>query len=113
MQQHTIVIADQSGVIQFWSDGAAKLIGYSHGEAVGKKLDLIVPPEFRDQHWHGFGSAMKGGEVKSAGTFFDLPVRCHTGETKTLRGQLHVLRSEPEGPIGAMAIFTAPTAERI
>jgi PAS domain S-box-containing protein len=112
MQQHAIVIADQTGVIRLWNDGAAKLIGYSRDEAVGKKLDLIVPPEFRDQHWHGFGNAMKGGEVKSAGTFFDLPVRCRAGETKTLRGQLHVLRSETEGPIGAMAIFTVPTTER-
>lgn len=108
MKQHAIVIADQNGVIQHWSDGAATLIGYSRDEAVGQKLDLVVPPDFREQHWHGFGGAMKGGPVKSAGTFFDLPVRCLGGETKTLRGQLHVLRSETRGPIGAMAIFTTP-----
>ncbi|HET7912641.1 MAG TPA: PAS domain S-box protein [Pseudolabrys sp.] len=108
MQQHAIVIADQNGVIQLWSDGAATLIGYSREDAVGQKLDLVVPPEFREQHWHGFGNAMKGGALKSTGTFFDLPVRCRNGDTRTLRGQLHVLRSETNGPIGAMAIFTSP-----
>lgn len=108
MEQHAIVIADQDGVIQLWSDGAARLIGYARDEAVGQKLDLVVPPDFRARHWHGFGNAMSGSPIKSAGIFFDLPVRCRSGETRTLRGQLHVLRSENKGPIGAMAIFTAP-----
>jgi PAS domain S-box-containing protein len=55
MNQHAIVIADQHGIIQLWNDGAEDLIGYSRDEAVGQKLDLVVPPEFRQQHWHGFG----------------------------------------------------------
>ncbi|HEX5211466.1 MAG TPA: PAS domain S-box protein [Pseudolabrys sp.] len=108
MQDHAIVIADQNGVIQHWSEGASTLIGYSRDEAVGQRLDLVVPPDMREQHWHGFGNAMKGGAVNSAGVFFDLPVRCRGGETKTLRGQLHILRSESNGPIGAMAILTSP-----
>ena len=108
MQDHAIVIADQNGVIQHWSEGASTLIGYSRDEAVGRKLDLVVPPDMREQHWRGFGGAMSGGPVNSAGAFFDLPVRCRGGETRTLRGQLHILRSEARGPIGAMAIFAAP-----
>ena len=41
------------------------------------------------------------------GEFFDIPVLCRTGEEKAMRGQLHVLRNEANGAIGAMAIFTA------
>jgi PAS domain S-box-containing protein len=108
MDQHAIVIADRDGVIRLWSEGAEKLLGHSAAEAVGQKLDLIVPHEFRAQHWTGFGKVMGGGPVGSAGQFFDLPVQCRCGETKTLRGQLHVLRNESSGAIGAMAIFTAP-----
>ncbi|MGB6999746.1 MAG: PAS domain S-box protein, partial [Pseudolabrys sp.] len=68
MNQHAIVIADQHGIIQLWNDGAEELIGYSRDEAVGQKLDLVVPLEFRQQHWHGFGNAMSSDQVKSAGT---------------------------------------------
>jgi hypothetical protein len=68
----------------------------------------MVPADMREQHWHGFGNAMKGSPVNSAGVFFDLPVRCRGGAAKTLRGQLHILHSESNGPIGAMAIFAAP-----
>ncbi|HVT56009.1 MAG TPA: PAS domain S-box protein [Xanthobacteraceae bacterium] len=106
MDQYAIIVADRDGVITLWSKGAERLIGHSAAEAVGRKLDLIVPQEFRAQHWHGFGRVMSGAPASSAGQFFDLPVQCR-GETKTLRGQLHVLRSEGSDAIGAMAIFSA------
>ena len=108
MDQHAIVIADKDGVIRLWSEGAARLIGHAAADAIGQKLDLIVPPDFRAQHWNGFGKVMGGGPFGGAGQFFDLPVHCRDGATKTLRGQLHVLRNEANDAIGAMAIFTAP-----
>ena len=108
MDQHAIVIADRDGVIRVWNDGAERLIGHAAAAAVGQKLDLIVPQEFRAQHWTGFGKVMGGGPFGASGQFFDLPVQCRGGETKTLRGQLHVLRNEANAAIGAMAILTAP-----
>ncbi|MBS0247516.1 MAG: PAS domain S-box protein [Proteobacteria bacterium] len=108
MDQHAIIIADQDGVIRLWSDGAERLIGHTAGYAVGQKLDLIVPEEFHAPHWAGFDKVMDGGPFGAAGQFFDLPVQCRDGTTKTLRGQLHVLRNEAGHAIGAMALFTAP-----
>jgi PAS domain S-box-containing protein len=108
MDNHAIIIADRTGVIQFWSPGAAKLIGHSPQEAVGQKLDLVVPQALREQHWHGFHKAMATGVAGiPAGEFFDLPIQTRNGE-KTFRGQLHVLRDEDKSAIGAMAIFTLP-----
>ena len=108
MDQHAIIIADTKGVIQLWSAGAAALFGHLATEAVGKKLDLVVPPDLREAHWHGFGHAMKTGVAGGEGTFFDAPALSSSGDVKTLRGQLHVLRDENKTPIGAMAIFTSP-----
>jgi PAS domain S-box-containing protein len=110
MDQHAIVIADADGVIRLWSAGAAALFGHQAADAVGKKLDLVVPPDLREAHWHGFGHAMKTGIANDEGTFFDAPGLCSSGEVKTLRGQLHVLRDENKTAIGAMAIFTSPGA---
>jgi PAS domain S-box-containing protein len=108
MDQHAIIIADAGGVIQLWSAGASSLFGYPAADAIGKKLDLVVPQDLREGHWHGFGHAMKTGEANGEGTFFDAPALCSSGEVKTLRGQLHVLRDENRIAIGAMAIFTSP-----
>jgi PAS domain S-box-containing protein len=105
MQDHAIVIADRNGVIQLWSNGAARLFGFPPSEAIGRKLDLMVPPPFRDGHWHGFTTAMTRGTANGEAAFFDAPVLCRDGEVRTFRGQLHVLRSEADGAIGAMAIF--------
>ena len=106
MDRTAIVIADANGVIQLWSVGAITLFGHSPDEAVGGTLDLVVPKEFRNAHWAGFGHAMSTGVANGEGTFFDAPVQCKDGEIKTFRGQLHVLRNENKEAIGAMAIFT-------
>jgi PAS domain S-box-containing protein len=106
MQDHAIIIANRDGVIQFWSEGAAKAFGFSPEQALGHKLDLVVPPDLRSHHWAGFGAAMSRGSANAEGTFFDIPGLSRTGEIKTLRGQLHVLRDEQKSAIGAMAIFT-------
>lgn len=108
MQDQAIVISNADGVIELWSDGAARLFGYPASEAVGQKLDLVVPPDLRDHHWKGFRGAMSRGAANGEGTFFDIPGLTRSGEIRTLRGQLHVLRNEARTAIGAMAIFTQP-----
>ena len=108
MDQNAIIIADAGGVIQLWSVGATALFGYQATDAVGRRLDLVVPPDLREAHWRGFGHAMETGIASGEGTFFDAPGLCSSGEVKSLRGQLHVLRDENRVAIGAMAIFTSP-----
>ncbi len=108
MQDQAIVISDTTGTIRLWSDGAATLFGYPASDAVGQKLDLVVPPDLRDSHWKGFRGAMSRGAANGEGAFFDVPGLTRSGEIKTFRGQLHVLRDERKAAIGAMAIFTQP-----
>ena len=108
MQDQAIIIADTDGVIRLWSEGAARIFGHSAIDAVGKKLDMVVPLDLREHHWKGFHAAMDRGSANGEGTFFDIPGLIRTGEIRTLRGQLHVLRDEAKTAIGAMAIFTQP-----
>jgi PAS domain S-box-containing protein len=37
------------GVITSWNPAAARMLGYSAAEAIGQSIDLIVPPERRDE----------------------------------------------------------------
>jgi PAS domain S-box-containing protein len=49
-----VIVADETGVVQSWSDGAAALFGYGASDAVGRTVaDLIVPPTFLPQHEQG------------------------------------------------------------
>ena len=108
MDQHAIVIANSDGVIQLWSAGAESLFGHAAADAVGKRLDLVVPPDLREMHWKGFGHAMETASMNGEGTFFDIPGLLSDGKARPLRGQLHLLRDENKKAIGAMAIFSAP-----
>ncbi len=44
-----IIGENVDGVITTWNEGAQHLFGYSAAEAIGKSIQLIVPPELRQQ----------------------------------------------------------------
>jgi PAS domain S-box-containing protein len=108
MDDHAIVIADRSGAIQFWSRGAEKLLGFSASDAVGRQLDMIVPPDYRGQHWAGFNKAMEAGSAAMEGQSFDLPALHANGATLLCPATFVLVRDGQKKTIGAMAILTAP-----
>src|SRR5262245_18947188 len=108
MDNHAIVIADASGTIQMWSRGAERLFGYKPEAAIGQTLDLIVPDDFKAQHWAGFRRAMASGSAGHEGEPFELPVRRRDGGVTAFPGLFRLLRNGKSEVIGAIAIFSAP-----
>jgi PAS domain S-box-containing protein len=60
-----VTFADTDGVIRLWNDAAEEIFGYTAEEAVGERLDIIVPEEFREAHWRGYDEALDASEVTS------------------------------------------------
>src|SRR3954451_17697192 len=56
-----VVFADRDGIVRVWNAGAEQLLGYPAGHAIGRRIDLIVPPEYRELHWAGFDRAIATG----------------------------------------------------
>src|SRR3989442_2409071 len=63
-----VIFADATGTIMRWNHAAAALFGYSAAEALGQKLDLIIPDHLRAAHWRGFHTAMTRRAIKLAGS---------------------------------------------
>jgi PAS domain S-box-containing protein len=98
MDNHAIVIADKTGTIRHWSRGAEALFGYARADAVGQKLDLIVPPEYREE-------AMDTGTAKLDGQSTDIPVRCRDGNITVFPSAFNLMRNSQKQVIGVMVIF--------
>ena len=62
-----IIYADDTGTITRWNHAAAALFGYSAAEALGQRLDLIIPEHLRAAHWRGFEAAMTNGVTRLQG----------------------------------------------
>jgi PAS domain S-box-containing protein len=105
---HAIVISDVRGVIQYWSDGAERLFGYSAAEAVGQLLDLIVPPQFRERHWAGFRKAIQTGKGQSDGAATNLPVLCKDGTVRAFPARFMFLTDARNEVVGALGIYSTP-----
>ena len=52
---------DTSGRIRMWSRQAEELLGYSEAEAMGRSIEIIIPPHLRGRHSAGFARYVKTG----------------------------------------------------
>jgi PAS domain S-box-containing protein len=59
-----IIAADQNNIVRFWNPGAERIFGYTHDEAVGQSLDIIIPERLRKRHWDGYQRVMAGGDSR-------------------------------------------------
>jgi len=105
METEAVVLADRQGVIRYWSNGAAAMFGYSVSEAVGQRLDLIVPDEHRQAHWKGFRRAFESGTAAAEGLAGPFPARHASGNVVMLTGRLSLVR-QPQGKVvAALVVF--------
>lgn len=100
-----IVLVDRDGVIRFWSDATEGLTGHRRADAVGSTLDLIVPPQFREQHWAGFRTAMASGRTRGTNDTPVLPVLCAGGGVRLLHSRFHLIFASDGSVTGVVAVL--------
>ncbi|XAS78086.1 PAS domain S-box protein [Dermatophilaceae bacterium Sec6.4] len=100
-----MIETDTAGIVKRWSLGAEELFGYSARDAVGRKVDFIVPEHLREAHWAGFHRAMDEPVIKDLAA--DLPVLCADGAIRPFPGRLLVLSDGLGTALGAIAIYAS------
>ena len=98
-----IIFADRSGVIRVWNAASERIFGHSREQALGQRLDLIVPERFREAHWEGYERAIGDGETKYAGQ--SLPTRALRGDDEQFYVELSfaIVRDATGEVVGALA----------
>lgn len=62
--REAVICADREGHIRFWNAGAVRIFGFSRAEAVGRSLEIIIPPRLRQRHWDAYRQMMETGRPR-------------------------------------------------
>ncbi|MEZ5788604.1 MAG: PAS domain-containing protein [Xanthobacteraceae bacterium] len=57
-EPRAVIVADRDGVILEWNSVAERIFGYSAAQAIGQKIDLVMPEEERADHWRNYRRVM-------------------------------------------------------
>jgi PAS domain S-box-containing protein len=108
-----VVIADAGGAIVFWNPAATRIFGWSEGEALGQRLDLIIPERLRARHWTGYERVMETGHTDYGNRLLEVPALHRDGRTISIAFTVTLL-TEPGGdrPTAIAAVLRDDTARR-
>ena len=68
-----VIVMDENGVVHAWNRRAEATFGWSAAEASGARLvELVVPPQYRDQHDAGLERFRETGEGRVLGQVLEL-----------------------------------------
>jgi len=70
-----IISADHRGEIVSWNKAATRILGYTEEEAVGQRLELIIPQRFHEAHQNGMARFTATGQGHVIGTTVELFAR--------------------------------------
>jgi PAS domain S-box-containing protein len=101
-----VIYADREGLIRFWNAGAERIFGFSEAEALGRSLDIIIPPNLQGRHWAGFAEAMRTGETRyGAGDILAVPALRQDGTRISIEFTVLPFRDEANHVVGIAAIL--------
>jgi PAS domain S-box-containing protein len=98
------VTVDRDGIIHQWGDAVTEVVGHSAHDALGRNLNVVIPPVFRPLHWWGFDRAMKTGHMSERP--LKLPALCKDGRIVVAHATVELIRGKGGDTEGAVVTFT-------
>jgi PAS domain S-box-containing protein len=104
-----IVVADASGAITLWNPAAERLFGFTHAEALGNSLDLIIPERLRERHWAGYRKTMASAETRYGHDVLRVPAVHKDGRTLSIAFTVALLDGSQRTVTGIVAVIRDET----
>lgn len=99
-----ILYADRQGIIWYWNGGCERIFGFAANEAIGQSLDIIIPENLRERHWHGYAETMRTGRSRyGKGDLLSVPALCKDGSRVSVEFSIVPFK----GPAGIVRGMTA------
>ena len=88
-----VVVCDTQGRVLVWNPGAERIFGWTEGEAIGQRMDMIVPERLRKRHWDGYEQSMATGKTKYAHDLLRVPAVDKAGRAMSIAFTVFMLFS--------------------
>lgn len=106
-----VIYADAAGQIRFWNEAATRIFGFAESEALGRRLDIIIPERLRARHWEGYDKVMGGGASRyGEGALLAVPAIHRDGRQISVEFTLLPLHDEAGRLVGIAAFLRDATA---
>ena len=103
-----VIYADRDGVIRTWNAAAESLFGHASLDALGQRLDLIIPERLRPPHWMAFERALAQGATRHEGRATLTRAINDKGESIHVEMSFAVVVDARGVAIGAVAVARRP-----
>ncbi|EGH72145.1 putative bifunctional diguanylate cyclase/phosphodiesterase [Pseudomonas syringae] len=97
-----IICSDSKNRIISWNNSAEIIFGHRSEDAMGKPLDIIIPPEMRSRHHAGLSRVAAGGPASIIGKSINLTAVHRDGHTIPIELSLSQWTSAGEPQFGAI-----------
>ncbi len=99
-----IMMINDEGKIFYWNKAAEKIFGYTHQEAIGERIQFIIPERYREAHEKGFnkfkttgqgvviGKTIELAALKKNGTEFPIELSLSAVKTKGKWNAIGIIR---------------------
>jgi PAS domain S-box-containing protein len=104
-----VIISDRNENILFWNASAERIFGYSHDEALGKKLSIITPERFRERHSKGYFHTMETGKTKYGNTLLRVPAVHKDGRSISIAFSVTMIFDDQDQPMAIAAVIRDET----
>ena len=104
-----VVVCDAAGAIIVWNDAAVRMFGFSHEEALGKSLDIIIPERQRQRHWDGYNKSMATGETRYGNDVLRVPALHRDGRNLSIAFTVAMLYDEERKVTAIVAVVRDET----
>jgi PAS domain S-box-containing protein len=95
-----VVVCDVQGRVIVWNPAAERIFGFSEAEALGQRMDMIVPERLRKRHWDGYDQSMATGKTRYAHDVLRVPAVDKAGRAMSIAFTVFMLH-DAEGRVTA------------
>jgi PAS domain S-box-containing protein len=95
-----LIVSDAAGNVVLWNAGAERLFGWTEAEAMGRRMDMIIPERLRQRHWEGYDKSMATGQTRYAHDVLRVPAVDKSGRALSIAFTVFMLFS-PDGKVSA------------